>query len=61
MTGNYPPQIDQCLFDNGVNDENGGTNYLFYCVGGSNGVILFMGNCANGCHDAGGGNNDYCN
>lgn len=56
--GKYQPQIDQSLSDARI-VSNG--NALFYCVGGSNGVISFIINCQQGCHDAGPKKNDFCN
>ena len=58
--GKYQPQIDQALADAGAGEANGGADDLFYCVGGTNGVIRYVRYCSNGCHDAGSGASDYC-
>lgn len=57
-TGKYQPQIDQSLHDANVADNG---NALFFCVGGANGVITYIGTCQQGCHDAGPKKSDYCN
>lgn len=61
LTGNYQPQIDQSLFDNGVTSADGGRGVLFHCVGGANGNIQYLSKCGVGnCVDAGAGVNDFC-
>ncbi|KAJ7892654.1 hypothetical protein B0H13DRAFT_2665636 [Mycena leptocephala] len=59
--GNYQAQIDQALHDAGVGEADGGADDLFHCVGGANGVITFLGFCANGCHTNPIGVSDVCN
>ncbi|KAJ7892657.1 hypothetical protein B0H13DRAFT_2528896 [Mycena leptocephala] len=59
--GNYQPQIDQALHDAGVGEADGGADDLFHCVGGANGVIIFLGFCANGCRTNPTGVSDECN
>ncbi|KAI9854943.1 MAG: hypothetical protein M1813_000608 [Trichoglossum hirsutum] len=57
--GSYQPQIDQCLYDNGQGIVDDGRKDLFFCAGGRNGVIKWLGRCTN-CVDGGTGNSDYC-
>ncbi|KAJ7044355.1 hypothetical protein C8F04DRAFT_1070212 [Mycena alexandri] len=59
--GNYQPQIDQALHDAGAGEANGGSDDLFHCGGGPNGVITFIGFCANGCRTNPTNVNDACN
>jgi hypothetical protein len=59
--GNYQAQIDQALHDAGVGEADGGADDLFHCVGGANGVIAFLGFCANGCRTNPIGVSDVCN
>ncbi|KAJ6534951.1 hypothetical protein B0H19DRAFT_845654, partial [Mycena capillaripes] len=58
--GNYQPQIDQALHDAGAGEANGGADDRFHCVGGANGVITFLGFCANGCRTNPTGVSDVC-
>ncbi|KAL1985853.1 hypothetical protein VTN96DRAFT_7345 [Rasamsonia emersonii] len=58
--GHYQSQIDQAIADAGVPEVDNGRESLFHCIGGDNGVIKYLGDCPNGCHDAGAGNSDYC-
>lgn len=59
--GNYQSQIDQALFDAGVQEVDNGKAGLFFCEGGNNGVIRYLQSCAVGnCVDAGKGKSDHC-
>lgn len=60
VKGHYQSQIDQAISDAGVPELDNGHESLFHCIGGDNGVISYLGDCPNGCHDAGHGNSDYC-
>ncbi|KAJ6586075.1 hypothetical protein B0H19DRAFT_925702 [Mycena capillaripes] len=59
--GNYQAQIDQALFSAGVVEVDSGHSALFFCEGGSGGVISYRKSCAVGkCVDAGKGKDDHC-
>jgi hypothetical protein len=60
-TGNYQPQIDQALADAHAGETNGGRDDLFFCAGGTNGVIDFIQFCNNGCVTKPTGVSDVCN
>ncbi|KAJ7669608.1 hypothetical protein B0H17DRAFT_877044, partial [Mycena rosella] len=47
--GHYQTQIDLALFDANQGEANGGSDDLFHCVGGDDGIILFLRFCVNGC------------
>ncbi|KAI9645358.1 hypothetical protein NHQ30_006095 [Ciborinia camelliae] len=59
--GDYQGRIDQCLADAGQPEADGGADDLFYCPGGSDGIIKFIKYCDNGCTPQGTGLDDYCN
>ncbi|KAJ7471624.1 hypothetical protein B0H11DRAFT_2237182 [Mycena galericulata] len=59
--GNYQGQIDQALFCAGVVEVDSGHSSLFFCEGGDEGVISYVGQCAVGkCVDGGSGVSDHC-
>ncbi|KAJ6477969.1 hypothetical protein DFH09DRAFT_951921, partial [Mycena vulgaris] len=58
--GKYQPQIDQALADAGQGEANGGSDDLFHCIGGDNGVIGFIKFCSNGCRTNPTGVSDTC-
>ncbi|KAH9988516.1 hypothetical protein F4779DRAFT_272948 [Xylariaceae sp. FL0662B] len=59
--GHYQSQIDDAIEKAGQTVKNNGRDDLFRCLGGSDGDIIWKEYCDHGCHDAGHGNNDYCN
>lgn len=61
ILGDYQPQIDQCLYDNGVGNAGAGEDDLFGCYGGPNGVVEYVQHCDHGCVEAAHGVSDYCN
>ena len=58
LVGNYQGQIDQELSAKGF--AGGESRALFYCVGGSSGVIRLEERCRTGCQQNGVKVNDVC-
>lgn len=57
--GNYGAQIEQVVWAGRYGAEDP-KNFLFNCVGGSNGVIHVIGKCGAGCKRNGSSEDDVC-
>ncbi|KAK6834318.1 hypothetical protein PG990_000861 [Apiospora arundinis] len=58
--GDYRGQIQQAMVAAGHDPNTYPNEYLFSCVGGSEGLISVLNNCDRGCQDNGKDKSDTC-